>query len=367
MLLEAQNRQELFDRDQVGARGSSRPPADLVREGPRRFQALHPQLDAGELRLFFPGVELLGMEPHPHGYVARSPDLRLPFPFADHPTGGFRVVTDARGLRRDGPIPDGAPRILVLGDSHVDGVLDNADNLCALLESALARAGRNHAVLNGAVGGTTFINHLGALRRFADLRPAWVVVVVYGGNDFLEQARFERYVRGMEEPLDTRKVLRRVLDSPLEGARARSGFVSQELFQAVHFEANPKDEALALDAAVELLWATQRESEALGARFLAVYLPPARRVEPERTAALVEQCLELAQLPASALDVETRLAKALLSRLAAVGIAAVDLTPALAAEPGDNYWPSDLHLSMEGHRRAADALFLALAPRLSGP
>lgn len=366
-LLESPDRQELFAREQVGARNSSRPPLDLERDGPRTFEELHPPLDPAELRLFFPGVELLGMQPHPNGYVARAPDLRLPFPFADHPGGGFHVVTDARGLRRDGPIPADNPRILVLGDSHVDGVLDNPDNLCALLELQLREAGRAHTVLNGAVGGTTFVNHLGALRRFADLRPALVLVVVYGGNDFLDQARFERYVRGMDEPVDTRQVLRRVLDSPLPGARARSGFVSQELFQAVHFHANPGDESLAVDAAAELLWATQRECEALGARFAAVYLPPARRVEPAASAALVEECLGLAKVPAAALDVETRLQRALFARLTDVGVAAIDLTPALAAEPGDNYWPSDLHLSLAGHRRAAAALFAELLPLLSRP
>lgn len=366
-LLESPDRQELFAREQSGARNSSRPPLDLDRDGPRSFEALHPPLDPAELRLFFPGVELLGMQPHPEGYVARTPDLRLPFPFADHPGGGFHVVTDARGLRRDGPIPAGTPRILVLGDSHVDGVLDNPDNLCALLERQLREAGRAHTVLNGAVGGTTFVNHLGALRRFADLEPAWVLVVVYGGNDFLDQARFERYVRGMDEPTDTRQVLRRVLDSPLPGARARSGFVSQELFQAVHFQANPGDESLAVEAAFELLWATQRECESMGARFAAVYLPPARRVEPAASAALVEECLGLAQVPAAALEVEERLQRALFARLSELGITAIDLTPSLAAEPGDNYWPSDLHLSIAGHRRAAEALFAALVPRLSRP
>lgn len=351
------------------ARGSSTPPAELFESGPRPWLALHPDLLPTEVNVFFPGGRLRGMRAVDLGYVARAPNVRLPFVFPDHPAGGFEVVTDALGLRRDQPLPGRTiPRVLVLGDSHMDGVLENRENMCHRIETALAQRGTPAAVLNASVGGTTFVNHLGALVRLRELSPALIVVVVYGGNDFYEQVLLERYVRGMPEPTSTQQALRRVLDSKRDGHAGRSGFVSQELQQALYFDANPGDEALAVAAAVETLWAAQQTAEAMGATFLAVYLPTATAVEPSTFAARVNECLELAEGAPTALLATERLKRGLLEGLGRAGVDFIDLFDTLANSGEACYWPSDLHLSIVGHRHAATALETAVAQRLAaGP
>jgi hypothetical protein len=79
------------------------------------------------------------------------------------------------------------PTVLVLGDSHVDGVVSTAENATSLLEAASRDGKTPYYCLNAAAGYYSLWQHV---LRARDLLPRWrprvVVIVVFLGNDFVE-------------------------------------------------------------------------------------------------------------------------------------------------------------------------------------
>ena len=123
-----------------------------------------------------------------------GPAVDMAVPAAGHPRGTFRFRTNNLGLRRDTDTmatksPD-ILRILVLGDSHTDGYVNNDESFCALLESSLTRRfppGRRVEVLNAGIAGYSPAQEfLWYKMRGALLEPDLVVVVFYVGNDVVE-------------------------------------------------------------------------------------------------------------------------------------------------------------------------------------
>ena len=90
-------------------------------------------------------------------YWTHEPDLDARRRFDEHPDGAWTMRTNSLGMRRDTD-PSSTPpdlRVLVLGDSHVDGICNNSENLCAIAESKLEadHPGTSVEVLNCARGG----------------------------------------------------------------------------------------------------------------------------------------------------------------------------------------------------------------------
>ncbi len=98
--------------------------------------------------------------------------------------------TNNLGLRRDTPTalqkPPGGLRILVLGDSQSEGIVENAETYAALVESALGRVRRTE-VLNAATSGySPLLSYLWWERYGASLQPDAVLLALYTGNDLGE-------------------------------------------------------------------------------------------------------------------------------------------------------------------------------------
>jgi len=141
------------------------------------------------------------------------PWFELEVPWNEHPRGKWYWTTDGLGLRRDREPSATAPalRVVVTGDSHTDGVCDNADSFCTLAELELAsrRPGESIEVINAGRSSSSFANYLGVLERMLALEPDVFVMVVYGGNDFAEALVWERLVQGMPWPERTQAELDR--------------------------------------------------------------------------------------------------------------------------------------------------------------
>ena len=118
----------------------------------------------------FPQIEHPWNRFDPLMYFGYEPDLHVRMKLEAHPDGFYWVTTNSLGLRREGEIAVQQPdlRILVAGDSHVDGVCNNSEAFPALLESALAadRPGQVVEVLNAARGGQSPFNYLGTLEKW---------------------------------------------------------------------------------------------------------------------------------------------------------------------------------------------------------
>ena len=157
-------------------------------------------LDEKALHAFFPGVLGTHYRADDWTYMAYRPDRSFRRRFKEHPDGSIQIEVNSLGLREPDEVQPVKPdlRILVTGDSHVSGVVPHDENLVHLLGEALGAAtpGRSVEALNAGLGGFNVYNYLGVLERFADLKPDVFVVIVYGGNDFYDTARLERYFSG---------------------------------------------------------------------------------------------------------------------------------------------------------------------------
>jgi hypothetical protein len=99
----------------------------------------------------------------------------------------YTVDTNSLGLR--GPEismvkPEGAMRIVALGDSVTDGFyVDNADTFPVLMEKYLRDAGKNVEVVNAARGGASIDVEYNILRRYGMPLQPDVVVLTFVTND----------------------------------------------------------------------------------------------------------------------------------------------------------------------------------------
>lgn len=319
--------------------------------------------------------------------------------------------TNNLGLRRDTPTalqkPPGVLRILVLGDSQSEGIVENAETYAALVESALGRV-RPTEVLNAATSGySPLLSYLWWERYGASLQPDAVLLALYTGNDLGEllgqKQDFGGWGDGPAFSLPTLREtsdggfgvevpgasggLGRMLDHWLS-VHVRSWTLLHARFDRLFGPAPPAELAAAMrhcPGCMQAVWqpwflrqkpdreprAWQRLSWTLarfrdsvhgrGARFYVAVLPTKPQVESE--AAWNQAELALHALGLSRQEVQDWLSQ-IHARFVAEGQAvaddSVDLLPTLQAarqtSAADLYWQLDWHLSASGHRAVGEAL-----------
>jgi lysophospholipase L1-like esterase len=328
-------------------------------------------------------------------------------PLAEHPGGGFHFRTDGLGLRRDGdvavPKPAGRRRVLVLGDSQIEGYVNNDEHYPYLLEERLRRLGGGRVeVLNAAVGGYGPLQYyLWYLAAGVRLEPDLVVVHLYVGNDFWDvlsrstegfpSAALDAQGDPRLDPLWqvdyahywTRKWLRdhsRLFDlarlalaglerrwggpaAPAGAVRLRAechGCLSQHFLQISQGSPDLLDRARGDSLA--LLALMRRQVEARGARFVVVPIPTKAQVEPSDARAEVERAADLLDLGEDRRRINDRLHGVVLAAAGEAGIPVLDPLPALAAGAAAErlYYRRDWHLTPAGHRVLAELVAAAL-------
>jgi len=292
----------------------------------------------------------------PEVYLRNRARLKVRRRSREHPAGGWDVVTNdlgfrgTRDLRRDRP----DLRILVTGDSHIEGVLPAEENLTNVLEADLA--GRHPdlevEVLNAGKGAYSFFNYLGVIEKYSELEPEVFVMVVYGGNDFTDVLPMARYFYRLP-PQDHDPHLKQQLQKL---ARRNHGYVPQWLRQIVHFAHHPEDRELALHVAEAAALEVARTCRRSGVEFVCVYLPPSMAVQPRLLELDMAKIGRLLEISEEDLAIPGELADAFLAAIEARGILTIDLRAEFRAAPELLYWRSDHHLNTSGHRRVAETL-----------
>ncbi len=348
-----------------------------------------------------------------------APGVDEPVRLAARASGAFRFRTNNLGLRRDADTatakPAGTRRVVVLGDSHTDGYVDNAESFATVLEARLReRLGPSDVVevLNaGVVGYSPAQEYLWYAVRGVALAPDVVVLVLYAGNDVSELAdpskpsvdpatggglppaesapagaagpgRF-----GPHDRLDTLRVvawtraavrfgplapLWRRFDLPgavrevgdfhtdtlIAVLRACHGCFWQSLQQAARAERHPERTHEDIGRVADLAIALDRRVRADGARLVVAILPTRGQVEPERANAERTRVADLLGIAPASLGFEDEVVAELARRLDAAGVAAVSLLEPLrqAAPSGAQFYERDWHLDPLGHRTVAAAL-----------
>jgi hypothetical protein len=115
--------------------------------------------------------------------------------FPEHPDGHFSYRGNNLGFREDQDTKiekSDSLRIVVLGDSHTDGVCWNRESYANRLELYLNREdpGRGYEVINAGTGKYSPFQYLRAYQcRVKPLHPDVVIVGFYIGNDFFDMYR----------------------------------------------------------------------------------------------------------------------------------------------------------------------------------
>ena len=332
---------------------------------PSPFEVEHPVAPPSSFRRWALGEgaarQLFEVDEHylvydPWCYFHRVPFTNLKRPWEEHPQGVFMMRTNSLGLRMDGEPSPRPPdlRVLIAGDSHVDGVCFNREGYPALLEAALAaeRPGETVEVVNAACGGYSFYHYLGTLERLLSLSPDVFVVTVYGGNDFGEGLQLYHRFAGTAPPERSEEYDRLVGRAQTVSVAALSqAFLSYKLFDTFPGES---EEALqmARDVSTEILVTCLRQ----GIRPVFVYLPPAADVEWDVHAEALDGVREALALGREDLGTLDRIADAYLAFLEERRIEVLDLRPVFEGAAGPLFWERDQHLNLRGQETVARAL-----------
>ena len=312
------------------------------------------------------------------------PDARRTTPVAEHPQGAVELRTNAEGFRNDRsfavPKPTGIWRAIVVGDSHTDGVVDNAegfgDGLAQAITERISPSGPTIEVVNGGTGYWGPAQYGVAFAEWAPLAPDLCIVVLYEGNDFLDAVAAEERAgrRALPRIEDHYERLYAVTDAV--GER-----VSQQLNQDLLFAHAPATAADAVLLTREALVAARDTCADLGAPLWVLRLPPSGAVHPPAPAEAAAIRRHLGPIPwlsGRTLGEEThrqlqqvvpdvrvvdgwqplfRSARGLRAR---VSIDDPWAHTAARSVPARMFWSHDHHLSADGHavliERLADAI-----------
>ena len=306
-------------------------------------KALLPHLQTSEWMLYDPVT-----------IVRVRPDHESKLPWPDHADGQVVIRTNEHGFREDAPTAEvkSRPRVLVIGDSHTFGLVNNDESFANRLEVRLAAALPGGAeVINAATTGTGPYEHLAALGEHLDLHPDLVLLVICTGNDFSNAMAYSDFFTKRpwpRLPVDARE--------RFEAARGKAREVmAQGLSQAFDFSCRPENAEVGLQATVATVERMADLSRERGARFLVALLPTKEDVDGDDLPRRRDLAETLMMSPAD-LALNRTMALLLGATLAQRGIEVLDLLPALQGHRQPLYWRSDYHLGLAGHEAVAAAL-----------
>ena len=310
----------------------------------RTAPLLYPALQQGTRKLFDP-VALL----------VNRPDFVALVPWPEHPLGAIRFATNNRGFREDEPteVSSEAYRILVLGDSHTEGAVNNDESYPNVLELQLnKRSERPVEVINAGVGGTGPYEMEGMLVSQLELEPDLVIATLFTGNDFWNALMISDFYTKRRQRSRTPEYGGMIV-------KARDSWpvvFAQGFNQAFLFDYDPQSARVALDVTVERFAVMNDLCAREGIGFLAMILPTKVDVDGDDDAATINGVLDALALSRQDYSINAQLAHRFGEALAERGIRCVDLTPRLAAFDEPFYWHADHHLNVAGHALVAHTL-----------
>ncbi len=300
------------------------------------------------------------------GHV-HKPNLSYPRNWEEHPAGEFMFSTNNLGfVNRDDTSPTkqpGVQRVLLTGDSHVEGVVSVGENVAARLEDLLAADGQAFEILNAGAAYYTPHHYAAVLDRFADLDPDWFVLVAYSGNDFIGALEAEQYLGRLQlpdRPDEYIATLKRGEKAAIRGWW-HAGAIYQDLNQAFFFAHYPEYQDVALTAFQQQLGLIIEDCRSRGIRLVVAFLPTKLQVEYETDGEHLDKVLETLGLTKADLETTPLLTDRLVSWLKTQGVQVIDLVAAFDEAEDELFWRRDYHLGLQGHRLLAEQLAQALS------
>lgn len=258
------------------------------------------------------------------------------------------------------------PRVLFLGDSHLDGVVDTTRNVTTMLEGELRREGVHAWMLNA---GCAFYSLWQYVLRARELvpryRPALIVTVVFCGNDFVE-------LEDLTRPYLTDTLEERAED-PAGSYPTISGSVAeldlglfkhlfpQGLWQADWFHHRAERLPIVLRKAAHAVDAMEALAREHGARVLWVLLPSADLVFREKLQGLAERAQNVVDS-----GIQKRIHDDFAALLAERDCRVLDMLEPFREDGHLGLYATDFHVFLRGHQLMADRLLPLVRAELTG-
>jgi hypothetical protein len=281
-----------------------------------------------------------------------SKNFKTTMPWPEHPDGQFDMVTNNLGFREDNPTKEqkaqNVKRILITGDSHIDGVLSNKDSYPNVLEALMNASDEEQVeVINAGNGFYSFKNYYGLLEKYKYLKPDVYIVTVYLGNDFIENLIYE------EDNLEFfRSPLYAYYRMKKKFIRMRTGLEnSQHTNQAVFFSTYPSkiDETVSLSG--DYLSKIKSICDNNDIDLEVVILPSSLEVDSS-----VRERFKKAGWDKSTLGSNIEIKNRFIEVIKSKKISFFDLSNEFSSSDQKLYWDTDSHLNISGHKLAAQLI-----------
>jgi len=297
-------------------------------------------------------------------FKRREPHVSYYVDFPEHPDGGFQMTMNSSGVRGDTDILEEPPdvRIVVVGDSHVQGVVAAPELLTSRMQGLFDESDpeRSFEVINGAMGGYNVYNYVGGSEYFtSNFKPDFYVVIVMGGNDFSGAISVYRYYKKLKKPVHLPIRPGKVLEKFKE-LGGFGGVGPQEINQAMFFSNNPGDVPIVKRMMVEATHEMRKQCDRSGTRLVCVYLPPPLQGQPRLSQATRLRVMEASGLTSDEIARSDEIADWWIHFMRKSGIDYIDLRPVFRQQEELLYWESDHHLNVRGHDLTGRVLHAAL-------
>ncbi len=337
-------------------------------------------LDEEAAKALFRGVREGARQMYdPLAYAVLRPNVTQTWPWPEHPDGKIVSRTNNMGFRRDTPTAEAksGPRILVVGDSQTDGMVNNSESFCTLLEGRLNAAFNGASgvsgdsgskamavggamgrveVLNAGVGNTGPHNYLGSVKRNLHLKPDVCIAVLFTGNDFLNALVLSDFFTKREASKPSGAAGESYQRLMLDAYKQYGAIVVDRFNQALKFTRFPEDAELGLQVSIDCFLQMQELCTKQGIPFLAVILPTKPDVDRDDREAVAD-VLKACALTDEQFGINAELGRRFAAALRAKGVSVLDTTDALrAAGDTPHYWKKDWHLNPAGHALVAGLL-----------
>ena len=287
-----------------------------------------------------------------------KPHVVRDFLWEEHPSGKIVMRTNNAGLRNDTETktekPDNLFRILITGDSHVDGVVYNNESIARQLANGLNKTDstRKYEVLNAGNGYFGPQNYLGVYNKFKSYKPDVFVVIIYTGNDFLDAVRIEAENGRLfvpDRPID-------YYDNLWEIDNMYTGFSGQYLNQLKFFETFPNYTDTALIITKQSLLKIRKQCNKNNTYLLVALLPAKIDTEPQTDETRINEVFKIMNFDASLLQKNRNMVISLIEWLQKNDFNYIDLQETFKKSDKELFWKTDYHINTDGHKAIADTI-----------
>ena len=302
-------------------------------------------------------------------YVADSiaghihqPNTIKEFKWPEHPLGKLVIKTNNLGFKEDSDTKieknSNTFRVIVTGDSHIDGVVYNSESFPNQLEEMinLKVSGNDVAweIINAGAGYYGPQNYFGVLKRFESLKPDLFIVTIYIGNDFLDAVRIENENNRLTVPerKDDYYYDLWAVDEK------HPGFTGQLMNQVKFFKKFPEFKTTAISITQKQLTLIKEQCDKNKIGLYILLLPTKVDVEPATDEASIKDVQNMLKFSNDDLKINRELTEKLIEWLKTNNLNYVDLYDNWKEKKGTEelFWKADYHLNDKGHKSIAEIM-----------